>query len=100
MTATSFADPSRFVQLRSGSVAWRRVADDIVVLDTARSEYHAVNATGSVIWDRLVDGTTVATLAELLTAAFPAAADRAIDDVRAFLADLDASGLLEVAEPG
>lgn len=38
-------------------------------------------------------------LADALTSAFPSASDRAVEDVRRFLADLDANGLLEVAPP-
>ena len=91
----AFDDPGRVVRLREGSVAWRRVVDDVVVLDTVSSRYHAVNASGTAVWERLAAGATVGELVEALTAAFPSAAPRAADDIAAFLAELDARGLLE-----
>lgn len=93
---SNFADPDIFVRLREQSLAWRRVVDDVVVLDTDASEYYAVNSAGGALWERLADGATVAALADALVSAYPSASDRAAEDVRKFLAELDASGLLEI----
>ena len=103
----AFDDPGRTVRLREGSVAWRRVVDDVVVLDTVSSRYHAVNASGTAVWERLAAGATVGELVEALTASFPSAAPRAAADIASFLAELDDRGLLEksrdeagIDEPG
>ena len=95
----AFDDPLLEVRLRDGSVAWRRVVDDVVVLDTVSARYHAVNSSGTAIWERLAAGATVGELVETLAASFPSAGPRVAGDVAAFLVELDARGLLEVS-PG
>lgn len=99
MSETTFADPSVFVRVRERSVAWRRVVDDIVLLDIAASRYHAVNPSGAAIWDRLAEGATIGELTATLAASYPQAEARAGADVARFLADLHERGMLEVSEP-
>jgi coenzyme PQQ synthesis protein D (PqqD) len=93
-----YCDPTAHVRLRERSLAWRRVAGEVVVLDIDSSHYHAINASGGAIWDLVAEGSTVAELIASLAAAYPQAADRAGEDVRAFLVGLHERGLLEVVE--
>ena len=37
-------------------VSWRRVADEVVVLDLKTSAYFALNESGALIWERLGAG--------------------------------------------
>ena len=96
MSSPTFADPTTRVRLRRQALAWRRVADDVVLLDIDRSRYHAVNAAGAVLWEALENGTTVGALTDALTRTYPSASDRAVDDVRRFLTDLDDRAFLEI----
>ncbi len=94
--------PARFaddavVRLRQDTLAWRRVADDVVVLNTTSSNYHSINPSGSALWERLAEGASVAQLTATLAASFPDAADRAAGDVQAFLVQLDSRGLIELS---
>lgn len=98
MSADRFHDPATRVRLRDDGLAWRQVADDIVMLDTDGGRYHAVNASGAVLWEPLAAGCTVGDLVSALVERFPAAADRAGEDVARFLADLDSRGLLAAGD--
>ena len=82
-------------RLRSAGLQWREIAGETVVLDVPSSLYLNANASGSVLWAELVRGATEAELAARLVADFGIDAGRAAEDVAAFLAALDAHGLLE-----
>jgi hypothetical protein len=85
----------RSFRVRCSDLAWRRAGDEVVVLNLATSSYHALNATGAVLWERLDGWKTAGELAAVLASSFgltPAAADR---DVAGFLAGCTAAGLLE-----
>ncbi|NAZ86673.1 PqqD family protein [Kineococcus indalonis] len=74
------------VAVRADELAWNEVDDQIVVLDTATSTYHAVSGAGVVLWPLLVEGTTRADLLERLTGTFDVDRERAEADLDAFLA--------------
>ena len=93
-----FREPATPVRLREEGLAWRQVADDLVMLDTEAGRYHAVNPSGAVLWDRLSAGCTVGELVSGLVERYPDAADRAADDVARFLSDLDTRGFLVVGD--
>lgn len=86
---------SDVVRLRADRLEWREVEGEIVALDTAASEYLAVNRTGAVLWPLLAAGTTREALASALAGSFDVAPEAAAGDVDRFLAELEARGLLE-----
>ena len=65
-----------------------------MALDLRESRYLAVNATGKVLWDALVEGATRDDLVERLVETFGVERARAENDVDAFTAELDSRGLL------
>ena len=85
------------VRLRSQQLDWRRIEGDIVALDLRRSEYLSINATGAELWEMLVEGATEESLRQRLCQQFAVDVDLAERDVAAFLAELDAAGLVERA---
>lgn len=72
--------------VRAEDLAWNEVDDQVVVLDTTTSTYHAVSGAGVALWPLLVEGTTRADLLERLTSTFDVPAERAAADLEAFLA--------------
>ena len=67
------------VRVRTSGLAWRQAGDEVVVLDLAASSYHAVNASGALLWAQLTGWTTAAELASVLASSFgltPGQADR------------------------
>jgi hypothetical protein len=83
------------VKLRSDALEWRRLEGEIVALDLRSSEYFAVNRTGAVIWDLLLDGSTENELAATVVERFSVPAERAAEDVGEFVKQLAARDLLE-----
>lgn len=82
-------------RLRGSGLQWREIDGETVVLDIPSSVYLSANASGSVLWAELARGATEAELAARLVADFGIDAGRAAEDAAAFLAALDAHGLLE-----
>jgi hypothetical protein len=82
------------LRIRPGSVEWREIDGEIVLLDVASSAYLAVNASGSVLWPALIEGTTHEALVTTLQEIFGAEESDAIRDVDAFVADLGRRDLL------
>jgi hypothetical protein len=86
-------------RIRSDGVAWREVGGDVIILDVDRSLYHAINSSGAPVWHALAGGASAAELVGELARRYPEAAHRAEADVRAFLRDLVAAGLVEESAP-
>lgn len=89
------AAPDADLRLRTSAVTWRFVESEVVALDVARGEYFTLNASGTTLWQALVDGATMTDLVEALTAEFHIERDRAVADVDAFVAALMERDLLE-----
>jgi len=89
----------RFIRVRRDDLAWRKAGDEIVILDLAASDYHALNPSGSLIWERLADWATGDDLAGMIAAAFGLTPDAAASDVARFLDGCSRAGLLEIQEP-
>jgi hypothetical protein len=84
-------------RLRDEGLSWRRIEDEVVAVDVASSTYVSANDSGTVLWQALTGGATRDELASLLADRFDLDADQAGEDVDAFLAQLEAQGLLEEA---
>jgi Coenzyme PQQ synthesis protein D (PqqD) len=80
--------------LRSDSIAWNAVGDNVVVLDLTSSTYFSTNATGALLWQLLASGTNRADLAGALVERFVVDQQTAERDVDAFLTQLDRARLL------
>jgi hypothetical protein len=70
------------------------VQGQILALDLRQSRYLLVNETGRALWGALLGGTTHAALVERLAETFGVERQRAIDDVNAFLRELDGRDLI------
>jgi Coenzyme PQQ synthesis protein D (PqqD) len=86
----------RSVRLRSGGLAWRRAGEEVVVLDLAAAGYHALNASGALLWERLGSWTTGAELSGVLAASYGLTPAAAAADVGRFLDSCSAAGLVEI----
>ena len=86
-------------RLRRDGLLWQQVGDQVVVLDADRSVYLAVNETGALIWQALVDGSPTDQLTQILVDRYGLDPDRVAGDVDRFVADLDDRGLLEGPPP-
>jgi Coenzyme PQQ synthesis protein D (PqqD) len=82
------------LRLRPAGLRWRRVDDEVIVLDTRRSVYLQVNGTGAQLWPLLVDGTDEEALADALAAAHGLVPEVARRDVERFVAELRDKDLL------
>ena len=82
------------LKLRDADVAARGFKDETIVLDLRSSTYLSTNAAGTVLWNRLAQGTTRSALISALLDEFEVPPDRAADDVDAFLRDCRERGLL------
>jgi Coenzyme PQQ synthesis protein D (PqqD) len=83
------------IRLRTTALHWRELDGDVIALDGKRSNYLAANSSGALLWRALSEGATRDGLADALVAAYGIKSDRALADVDAYLAELDAQGLLE-----
>ena len=83
------------LRLRSESLEWREIEDEVIAIDTRTSSYLSANGSGLVIWRELAEGTTRELLIERIVETFGIEKDRAAIDVDYFLADLRSRGLLE-----
>jgi hypothetical protein len=83
------------IRVNSQEVVWKEIGDDIVVLHMSTATYLTINGSGRVLWKLLVDGATRGSLAEALIATYSIEADRAAEDVDAYLSSLAECSLLE-----
>lgn len=75
-------------------VHWRAVDGQVVAVDLSGGHYLTVNRSGALLWPMLQEGTTRAALVDRLAGEFDLPPERASADVDAWLAALDAQGLL------
>ena len=80
------------MRLRGAGVHWRRVDDEVVLLDGTR--YLTVNAAGAELWPLLEAGAEREALVDRLVAAFGLERDCAGEDVDRFVRQLSELGLL------
>jgi hypothetical protein len=84
------------LKIREPGVAWRKVVDDMVLLDVEHSVYHGLNQTGALVWEGLAEHSSVGDLIDRVAQAYPDDADVAAHDVPAFLGALLHAGLVEI----
>jgi hypothetical protein len=82
------------LRLRDTDLHWREIDGEVIALEARGSTYVAANGSGTLLWRALVAGSTRERLAEELVAAYGIERTRATADVDAFVAALDAQGLL------
>ncbi|HLV04712.1 PqqD family protein [uncultured Georgenia sp.] len=82
------------MQLRSESITWREIDGELVILDTERSVYLTTNASGTHLAKLLTSERTADELADALVEQYGIDRETAVADVAAFVAQLQAKGLL------
>ncbi len=82
------------VRLRP-DVAWREIDGEIVLLDLTGAAYYSVSRSGVALWPAVVEGSSVAELAERLAREFSLEREVAERDVRGLIDSLRGEGLLE-----
>jgi hypothetical protein len=80
------------------NAAYRRIGEEVVIVDTANNRMMTLNNAGSVIW-MMLDGSSVGEIADAVVRSFRVNRARAIEDVIAFLGEMKARGLV-AAQPG
>lgn len=85
----------RSLRLRTDELSWRRVDDEIVVLDMRSSAYYAVNGTGATLWEHLQAGCDRDQLVQAVVAEHDISLQESERDVDAFVAMLTGFGFLE-----
>jgi len=81
----------------SGRVAWRKVADEAVILDVETAVYYSLSGAGLRMWELLGEGRTPAQIAALLAAEYDADEGRLRADCAGLAAELRREGLVERA---
>jgi hypothetical protein len=79
------AQLNEILRLKDADIVWRTVEEETVILNRGDWEYLTVNEAGTMLWAKLVDGTTRADLASVLMAEYDIDQGRAAADVEAFL---------------
>jgi Coenzyme PQQ synthesis protein D (PqqD) len=82
------------LRLRSDKLQWLETDGQVIALDEESLVYLSANHAGTVLWDELARGTTRESLVERIVESFGIDAAEAARDVDAFLAQLEARGLL------
>lgn len=76
-------------------LAYRRVAGELFVVDAAKSRLHELNGTAAAIWEGLAKGRSPAVIAAGIAAEFETNEATALADVKKFISELAAAGLVE-----
>jgi hypothetical protein len=83
---------------RAAHTAWRRLGDEVVVIDLGTSMVYGLDDRGGRVWESIGEGCGMASLAEAL--AEEAARGDALHAVARFLAELADAGLLAARPSG
>jgi hypothetical protein len=74
--------------------AWRKVGEEMIVLDLKTTVYYSLNETAAFIWERLEAGDSLEKAAAAFGAEYGQTPARALADVRAVAARLRKDSLL------
>lgn len=85
---------SRHLTVRQDDLSWRRVDDEVVVLDLRSSRYLSLNGSGALLWEALAEGADEDQLAAALVDEYDIDRARAEQDARAFLDDCLERGII------
>ena len=78
------------------TTTWRELDGEIVVLENDRAFFYAIGGFGTVLWPRLVEGTTQEALIDEITATFDdVSPEQAAADVDEWLAMCIDRGIVE-----
>lgn len=75
------------MRLRKG-LSWRRVGDDIVVLDLDQSCYVSISGAGAVVWEHLAKGASLDDVLDRIVDEYDVDREQAAADVEAFVQNL------------
>lgn len=81
------------IYLPAVNAAFRRIGDDVVIVDTAHNEMMTLNRTGTEIWS-LLDGRSVDEIARALTDLFDVSHDQAVDGIFDFVHEMEQRNLV------
>jgi len=82
-------------RLRKDELVWRGVAGETIILDLRTSLYLSLNTAAAYLWQALEKGATERQLVESLSTEFGIGADRASEDVKAFIVCCQERDLLD-----
>ncbi len=89
------APEARFAH--SPHIAWRRVREEAVLLDTRTSVYYSLNPTAARAWELLGEGLPVSGVAERLSEEFLVSPQEAAGDVQDLVKSLSREELVSAA---
>lgn len=75
-------------------LAYRRIADEMFIVDSQRAELHELNGPAALIWEGLASGKDEAGIVSAMLAEFEVTEKEARADVAGFLKELARAGLL------
>jgi hypothetical protein len=75
-------------------IAYRRVGDDLFIVDAAASRLHELNGPAALIWEGLAAGKSEKRILAGLCGEFEVNEREAENDTRAFIRELSEAGLL------
>jgi hypothetical protein len=81
-------------------VVWKRVDDEVVLIDPEKDSYSYLNCTGSDMWEMLMEGRERDEIAREIYSRYNITEEQASRDVESLLKKLLACGLLEIEVPG
>ena len=70
------------------NVAWRKIENEVIILDLETSDYFSLNEVGTRIWELLQEGKDEDSVAEVIEAEYEIDKKNAKKDVAAFLKQL------------
>ena len=77
------------------SLAYRRVAGEIFIVDSAKARLHELNGPAALIWEGLSKGRSEAAIVPAIVEEFEVDAKTALADMKQFVSELQSAGLLE-----
>lgn len=77
------------------SLAYRRIAGEVFIVDAAKAEMHELNGTAALIWEGLAAGRTEKAIVAALLAEYEIDETAARADLESFMNELERTGLLE-----
>lgn len=77
-------------------ILWRKVEDEVVILDIDSGYYYTLSETGVIIWEMLVDGKSPDEISSRIAEDYDVDKARAQADIKGILKNLEAENLVQV----